>query len=252
MACRLCGQEKLLIRKSHIIPGWMYKSLFTDGRKIFKFAPAQYITGNLEIQMPSDGEYEGGILCANCDNIIIGQYEDYASRVYSSHGLPEKLLPVYTECVSEGGIKYTLVNNLDYKRFKLFLLSILWRASISTRPFFKEVNLGPHEAILRRMILNGNPASTEDYPIMVLSYLNDSSVPGDLIGQPGKIKDEQGTCYIFIISGYTYIFYLSTHDIPRQILDSVINSNGDMKILHIPEGMAWNLITGYFGIKPPN
>lgn len=34
------------------------------------------------IKMSSTGECEGGLLCADCDNKLLGSYESYASRFF--------------------------------------------------------------------------------------------------------------------------------------------------------------------------
>jgi len=36
-----------------------------------------------------------------------------------------------------------IIEGIDYAPFKLFLMSVLWRASVSTLEFFKLVSLGP-------------------------------------------------------------------------------------------------------------
>ncbi|TAK67236.1 MAG: hypothetical protein EPO24_00715 [Bacteroidetes bacterium] len=148
------------------------------------------------------------------------------------------------------GIRFTHVKNLDYKKFKLFLLSILWKASISKRTFFKDVKLGPHERVIAKTILTGNPGALEDYPILFFTYLNDRSAPSNLIAEPGIIKNSQGTKYIVIIAGFTFVFHISRHDLSPNVLESTITPEGELKIFHIPLGMSWRLIMSYFGIKP--
>ena len=42
---------------------------------------------------------------------------------------------------------------VEYEPFKLFHLSVLFRASVSTLPTFADVSLGPHEERLRNLLL---------------------------------------------------------------------------------------------------
>jgi hypothetical protein len=76
--CKLCLQEKQLIKKSHIIPDFMYKDLFDDKHAIL-LNTSNTKTRNTKILF--NGEYEGNILCESCDGKIIGGiYENYASK----------------------------------------------------------------------------------------------------------------------------------------------------------------------------
>jgi hypothetical protein len=158
--CRLCGEPKPLIKKSHIIPDFMYDGMFDDHHQLHKFEPVSYFAGKSNMSRPSSGEYEGGLLCADCDNKRIGHHlEDYAAQfLYSTEALPDIIRPRVTNYRDErDGFGYTIIENADYTRFKLFLLSILWRASISNRKFFDQINLGELEDVIRHMILNNDP-----------------------------------------------------------------------------------------------
>jgi len=247
--CKLCNLEKPLIKTSHIIPDWMYEHLYTQKHKLYKFAPADYVAGNRRIQMPSSGEYEGDLLCKRCDNVVIGPYEDYARKAFKGGTLPVEESPTSNSFVSPGGMEYTEIRNINYAKFKLFLLSILWRASVSSRDFFKSISLGPHGERIRQMILNGDPGSIDDYPIVVLTYLTDPSSHKDMVAEPGRLKDNQGTRYIFIIAGFAYVFHVSKHDIPSFVLKHTIKPSNEMTVLHIPKGKGEGLLMNYFGVS---
>ena len=148
MKCKLCLLAKPLLNKSHIIPDFMYQELFDKDHKIYRLK-----TSNTDkySKVPT-GEYDQNILCAECDNVRIGQFEHYASKVLYGGKLAVSEFPTFINQVNPHGMKYTYCQNINYKKFKLFLLSILWRASISKRDFFSSVSLGPHEEIIRQMI----------------------------------------------------------------------------------------------------
>ena len=206
--CRLCLQEKQLINKSHIIPDFMYKELYDDQHKLMLFKPHERVKGKGKIRRPSSGEYEGNILCANCDNIVIGSYENYARKVLYGGEVSASESTTINKCKNKDGLEYSACSNINYTKFKIFLLSILWRASITSRPSFKDISLGPHEEIIRRMIFDGNAGNIEDYPVTLMTFLNDKTIPSDLISQPHSTKTKNGhTIKVFIISGMIYIFY---------------------------------------------
>ncbi len=54
----------------------------------------------------------------------------------------------------------TVLPGVDYSKFKLFLMSLVWRAGAASGDFWETVKLGPHEEKLRSRIRAGDPAST--------------------------------------------------------------------------------------------
>jgi len=138
--------------------------------KIKKNTFKEYSSGKT-IKKFQTGEYDRDILCAKCENEVLCQrYEDYAAKVYqlidsklkSFKGIKIELI------TNKNGVNGKYINGIDYTKFKLFLLSILWRASISKRDFFDQVKLGnKHEEIIRKMIFDENPKQPEDYPCFI-------------------------------------------------------------------------------------
>src|SRR4030042_6422490 len=156
MECKLCGQRKNLI-KAHIIPDFMYRELFDKDHRIRQMRVENKMFK--KITQRETGEFDKNILCEKCDKEILGNYEAYAKRVL--YGGAPLSLPIKPERMFNK--TWMPVGNIDYKKFKLFLLSILWRASITSRPYFSQVKLDHHENIIREMILNDNPQKREDY-----------------------------------------------------------------------------------------
>ena len=253
--CKLCGQNKILIKKSHIIPDFMYKGMFDENHKLILQPFKQGTIEKWEVKKASAGEYEGGLLCAECDNILLGHYfEDYSSRAMYGGQLLADECPTFKKCVSQNGIGFIKCEKLSYHKYKLFLLSILWRASISTRPFFSEIKLKPsHEEAIRKMLLAKNAGEVSKYPIFVLSYANNSNLPKQLIAQPRKILDtDKLQSYSFMINGYFYFFYVNEADavLPHYLTAETIKPNNELNVMIIPEDKGIDFIFGQFGIKP--
>jgi hypothetical protein len=247
--CKLCQLERPLLNKSHIIPEFMYQSLFDNGHKLNKLAPAELINGKGRISRPSAGEYESSLLCEDCDNKIIGGYETYARNALYTKEDGRSGLPECTNFITNGGVKFTRCRNLRYKEFKLFLLSVLWRASISSREFFKEVSLGPYEEPIRQMIYNGDPKEADIFPILMMTWINDKSFPTDLVGQPGINRNENGIRYIFIIAGVIYVFHISPTSLRHDLKEFCLLPSNEIALLYIPEGKSRKLFSSYFGTK---
>ncbi len=88
------------------------------------------------------------LLCDACEQLL-SAYERYVSRVFAGRS--------NVEAKQDGGLIH--LRGIDYTKFKLFALSILWRASVSSLDMFNQVELGRHGPILVSMIREGNAGS---------------------------------------------------------------------------------------------
>jgi len=207
------------------------------------------------VKKPSTGEYEGGLMCAECENKLLGGYEDYASKAIYGGPLHANESPVCQIYINQDNIKFSVCKNISYVKYKLFLLSILWRASISTRPMFSEISLGPHEEIIRKMLYEGDAGDVSDYPIFMLTFVGDKTVPKDLIGHPQKRRTKDGhVTNIFIISGTIYMYYVNSrrHKLPDLVIKDTIVPSNQMTMYHVPDGQGMDLILNFYGIKKPS
>ncbi len=240
MICRLCLRSGELLKRSHIIPDFLYQDIFDEKHRLVKFTT---LTPNSKQSLPNS-EYESDILCRNCDNEIIGSLESYASQVLFGG----KIKVSAKNFVKPDGLEFTQVTDLDYKRFKLFLLSVLWRASISSRNFFQKVNLGPYEEVVRAMVFTRNPGKAGDFPCIINTYQK-SSLPKEIIAEPKKIRLEGSIGYSFLIGGFLYVFKIVQSEQIDWVLEAAIKEKGEMKVVHIPEQHARELLFSYFGVN---
>jgi hypothetical protein len=128
------------------------------------------------------------MLCAQCEKKL-SQWESYAVKVLRG-GVPLKLQDTQ-------GV--TTVSGIEYKKFKLFQMSILWRASASRLPFFEKISLGSREEDLRSMLIADDPGEPEEFGCwMVGLKLDDSPVPEAVI-QPvsGRVGHLRKVNFIF-------------------------------------------------------
>lgn len=86
-----------------------------------------------------DSPKEGQILCSDCESRF-GKIEDYFSRrieeIHSYLRYPEDY-----RLFSIGGQEYLICENIHPSLFKLFIYSLVWRASISNLKEFKNFKL---------------------------------------------------------------------------------------------------------------
>ncbi len=209
MRCALCRNETEL-RNSHIYPEFLYETLYDPIHRL------QLLT----IEPDQRNKYKQNgfkekLLCDSCEQKL-SVWEGYASKVLQG-GVPLRTKTEGSKIWIEG---------VDYAPFKLFMLSVLWRASVSTQNFFKCVELGPHEEILRGHLLRADPGKHSDYPCFMfgMKYRNDARA--DLMIQPQKTKLQSKAAYCFVFGGLMWVFSVSKEKLPIALLSEVLNEAG--------------------------
>jgi len=192
------------------------------------------------------GEYDTNILCEDCDVRRIGQFEDYAAKVYKTGAGIESVNIHFKD------IKRTITHtkNIDYNRFKLFLLSILWKSSITKRKSFSRVKLGPYEKLIRDMIYYKDPKEPNDFPCLMFTISSDIQWASELIAPPARVKDRFHTVYLFPIGGAFYGYYVGEKiDLPEFYIKGPINKSNEMRIFHVKKGEGEELLKTYLGFN---
>lgn len=140
------------------------------------------------------------MLCRDCEDKL-NKWETYAAQVMFGG----------TEIGLEKLQDALIVRDVDYAKFKLFQISLIWRAGASRLQQFSNVNLGPHEENLRCMIEKEDPGAPADYGCLVIltpSYFNLTSQMM-MLAQETRFDDHR--CYMFLIAGFTWVFFVSSH-----------------------------------------
>jgi hypothetical protein len=180
----------------------MYNGLFNEKHFI---APVDIIDFKVKKLIPS-GFYDSNILCNKCDNEIIGSLENYSKIVFYGGKGKAEYFPKIERKINQLNQKYLHLINIDYCKFKLFLLSILWRASISKQKFFESVNLGEHESIIGKMIYDKNPGKSSDYPVGLFILNESKTFPTKMIANPIRIEKNKDLSYLFLLNGLVINF----------------------------------------------
>ena len=203
------------MKNSHIIPEFIYSSLYDEKHRFHEISDDV----KKKNKMPQKGIREK-LLCSECEQHL-SKYERYASLVLN------------------GGFSLTVRNkgrlvhlgNIDYKKFKLFALSILWRAGVSDLSVFSQVKLGPHEEKLRIMILNDNPGAEHQYPFILSPIIHENEVQEALIVAPTWTRLENHYAYRFVFGGIAWVFVVSGHKAPEVIIYASINSQDELTMI---------------------
>ncbi len=250
--CKLCQQDKELLKRSHIIPDFFYKEsgLYNEKHQIHKIEAHEFAKFKKFGFLPT-GDYEGGILCKNCDNELIGSLESYGRKILFGGLSPNESIDCKNYKNPDDGFEYSICKNVDYTKFKLFLLSILWRSCITKRDVFKEAEIPAIDLEkIRLMLLNNCAGKLSEFPIIVLSYLNDETMPRDLIFQPIKSITSEKNLITFLMGGFVFIFNITDNykDI-KEIEEITITPENKLTIMHLLKGTAWDFILKYANLK---
>lgn len=136
--CRLCGSTAKLV-DSHVLP----KSFFPlgDNPKILN------VKGEEPPKRSPKGVYDQ-IVCESCERKFSAP-DDYAFEVLGA--------------LKPGAEPQILTLDVDYVLLKRFVISLLWRAGISSQIFYENVTLGPFESRLRELVRTGQPGSVDEF-----------------------------------------------------------------------------------------
>jgi len=213
MECKLCHKKKP-IRKSHIIPEFFYRPGYDEKGRLFEVRYGVY----------KDKYIQKGIreqlMCLDCEQFLNNNYERYFHNFwYKKKNLPEESLD-----------KIYIVRSLDYAKTKLFLLSILWRASVASGKDFTEVVLGPHENKIREMLLNKDPKDQFNYQIFATLLLvpGTNNICGEFIMFPIVCRYDARRIYVFTFGGCIWNYVVSSHPIGYPVDVCSLSEKGNI------------------------
>ena len=179
---------------------------------------------------------------------VISTLED-RPRPFEQKGFTEKLLcdaceqqlstyENYSRGVIKGGGTLTVtrqpgrigISGIDYDKFKLFQLSIIWRAGISNHQLFSRVKLGPHEACLREMLRTENPGRSTNYTCLIFGLTAKKSPIPNFIDQPARLRLDGMICYRFIFCGLVWVFFVTSHGPSQLVRQHALSEEGELII----------------------
>lgn len=235
MICQLCLQEKPLLKKSHIIPNFLYKRLFGSDHRLVNMSIGDF----KDYKYTYSGFYEKDILCKECDTILLSRLETYASDCIYFNGSQRTRSTIETELLGgQETLPAVRFHNLDYTKIKLFFLSILWRAHISKHEFFKDVDLGPYADRLRKMLLTNDAGKEEEFEVILFHIDSFETRPEKALFQPRKINSDGNCQYIFYIDRIVYHYNVSPYNKSTIYTKGIIKNDGILDITLLEGALA--------------
>lgn len=212
--CRLCNTRSELLR-SHVIPEFLFRPLYD-----YKHRYSILSTG-VEAQRFAQRGLSEKLLCFVWEQRL-SQYEKYAAEVMTGR-LCHRFLRQGSRLAIKG---------LDYHKFKLFLMSVLWRASVSKLEFFRLVSLGSREQILRELLLVDNPGLPEEFGCVVVFAHDGGEDITDTMFNPEPMRWAGRRMHTFFFGGASWLFHCDQRQPPVHLQKFFLQTNGTLLAMH--------------------
>lgn len=228
--CKLCLEAKEL-QESHSIPRSFFNKAKGNGGQVISMQKGREPRReNLDPKEP--------MLCFECEQFLSGQYESYGIRLLRNpHNIRKNS-------------DHIIISNFDYKRFYLFLLSILWRASNAMDLHYSSVVGNPDFGEMMRHCIKNNIVRFNNksqvkidnfIKIRVLRIVDSTgNIPDHVIKSVltnfafGEIESINGIGWYFIAECFIfhYVFYPGEnyYDARTTRLNSQLTSGSHQKI----------------------
>jgi hypothetical protein len=155
----------------------------------------------------SQREYREHLLCKDCESKF-NTYETYVSNVLYN----------FKKFFNQEGDVVT-VYNVDYKKFKLFQLSMLWRCSVTSIPVFENGKIPEkHEDIIRKMLIDENPGEEFEYSCRLFGLLLRNKLETQFMMNPGFMNVNNLLIVYHTFGGFRWHFVVDNEqtDIPES------------------------------------
>lgn len=216
--CCGCGEDKSLI-EAHIVPKAFCKRLSKPNEAAKLVSLGEYA------KRSPTGYYDPNILCNKCDGQL-GAYDDYAFSFL--HGSIGGKRTVFEPIVELGQLVGMRVQEFDFKLLRLFILSVLWRASISEKDFCSGTKLGKDERNhLRDIVLYDAPIGDDEYPFYCGKIILNGK--GGLIHTP-YLQIEDGVRFYNFCTG-EFFFLVKVDAAPTLALYSEWTAKPDRPLI---------------------
>jgi len=165
--CKLCGQTGPLSR-SHIVPEFAYAPIKNDKNQMCAVG---------ETRKTVQVGYRERMLCSVCETLLSG-YETKFKRLWM-----DSIPPDFSHLATGPLEDVISVDVPDYDAFKLFHLSVFWRAAASTGFKIGNISFGLYEKEIATLIREGNPGAVGDFPFLAVLNLDDHGRPMPTVSQ---------------------------------------------------------------------
>ena len=217
--CKLCLKNTDL-RKSNIISETFYEEIYDDLHRMVILR-----LEDTKLKFSQSGIKEK-LLCHNCEEKF-SKWENFLKKDLVDFGNKQSKYLIFS-LLDENHIR---IEGIRYNEFKLAVLSIVWRLSVSSHPDFYLYNLGIHEDKIREILLNGIAPDESIYPIIVTRHeIEKEFSSGIIILFPPKVSEVTIPTYTIPPSKFQQLLTIQAFTIWGHTFKIIINDNNFLKI----------------------
>jgi hypothetical protein len=211
-----CSSTKLI--KAHLTPRSIGRHVQDKSSPNLLVSPYRY-TKALPL-----GLYDANILCEACDGLLNTRYDDPAFEFLKA--FPSSPKKVFTNGVNS----YFQMLNVDCDLLCGFVLSILWRYSISTLPDASGVSLGPFEDRAGEVLWGVTPLATlPEFQVVCQRYTIGTVNTEKMYSSPVDMKGPDFNSYGFSMLGFHFLGKVDHRPFPPIYAPFVMNGSRSLR-----------------------
>lgn len=220
--CRFCGKTTKLI-KAHIVPQkfYTYPIATEEDKQLILVSENKHYKPKCPI-----GVYDENILCAECDGAF-GIYDEEIQKLLLADIRRYKRKDV--ESLYE--IPFTA---FDYQKLRLFFVSMLWRASISSNDVFKHIKFGVKYEKLSLAILKDPKLDSDNFALIIMKLKSCEKAPIEKVFiQPTSCRIKGVNFYRFVFSGYRILIKVDGRKLSDGLVAFSLKPNTNLLIMEM-------------------
>ena len=230
--CALCGQVSKLC-KSHIVPKSFIREIRAYGERMF-----WYDLRMTRRPFPMQDGWKEHLLCAACEQRI-GRWEQVVCEDLRGKGkatATRKVIPydgpIALLSTSERPTFHILeIERCNYKAWRLFLLSLLWRMDRATLTELATVDLGETQADIKRMILADNPGEPMDFPCWMYILSLSGQPMRAFMSTPHRLEYKGYAAVELAFAGLGWVFVIGRDVACDTMRRLVLDPTGTMRLM---------------------
>jgi hypothetical protein len=215
--CKLCLQAKPL-RHSHIIPEFAYAGMYDEDHRMIAFQPE-----DMDKFFFEQKGFRFHLLCDDCEALLNDRYE----KPFHKFWIEGQQLLKWQSSIQK------VVRGIDYATFKLFHMSILWRASVCEHPIFDRADVKPMNDLLRRTLLYGDPGPATFLPIAASALMDGRRIAAPIVSTPRRLRLAGHEVFGFVFCGCQWLYFITNEPVP-DLRSRQLDESGTMVVEPMP------------------
>ncbi len=223
--CKLCGEVSKLCQ-SHIIPEFLYRNIYDKSPKKFWMLMSSVKNKFKYQKQKGIREY---LFCEKCEGKL-SVYERYAEKVLYAKNRNNPITLVKSS--SSHNMSFHEFDGFDYKTFRLFLLSLLWRILISKGAYNTEYVDDAVRNYLKNALRLEDPLSENEFCCFIQLMVQRDGAPfGHTILGPYQTNYLDKNVLNILVDSFLFSFIIGQIELPPTIGSHILSGDGKMTII---------------------